>query len=354
MKFKWFILLLLSFYLTSDQAFSQQTFQRAYGGSGNDYGKSVIQIYDGNYLIVGETTSSGAGVRDVFVMKIDTAGNLLWSNTYGGTGDEDLASGDLLQTADSGFIILGRTKSFGASGWDIYCVKLDSVGTIVWENRYGGNVTDNGDGIYPTHDGGYIITSSQTSYTVGSNDISLLKIDGSGNLKWTKTYGASSADHPGKIRRTSDSGFFIVGNTLSFGLGSRVAFLIRIDSLGNKLWHKVYNGGQDEGLMTLELTLDGGVIMLGSTKSGGAGNWDMFLIKADSAGNVLWAKSYGGSGIDRGIRIITEPNGDYTIAGHSESVGNGSRDLILMRIDSVGTAIWTRAYGTSQFEEAGW
>ena len=185
--------------------------------------------------MVAETFSFGAGSADVYLLKTDSPGNVMWTKTYGGSSSDYGYS--VKQTFDGGFVIAGYTNSFGAGQFDLYVIKTDTNGSLVWSKTYGGASSDYGHSVIQTLDSGYIISG----YTLSSGmaaQVYLVKLDSGGNLLWSKTYGGSGNDFGWSVEQTMDSGFVITGNTDSFGRGNRDVYLIKTDRFVNSGCHE--------------------------------------------------------------------------------------------------------------------
>jgi len=307
---------------------------KTYGGTYHDYASSVQQTSDGGYIVAGYTTSFGAGYRDFFLIKTDVNGNLQWAKTYGGTHWDEAYS--VRQTSDGGYIVAGWTYSFGAGSGDIFLIKTDANGNVQWAKTYGGIYWDEAYSVRQTSDGGYIVSGYTTSFGAGSGDIFLIKMDANGNLQWAKTYGGTDSEWAYSVQQTSDGGYIVVGTTRSFGAGGSDFFLIKTDANGNIIWAKTYGGTDYDVVHSVQQTSEGGYIVAGGTLSFGAGYSDLFLIKTDVNGNLQWAKTYGGTGYDAASSVQQTSDGGYIVAGATASFGAGYADAFLIKTDANG------------------
>jgi len=317
---------------------------KTFGGSDAEFGDSVEQTSDGGYII-SATRTYGPFDSDTWLIKTDSSGNVAWNKTFGGSDAEFGRS--VQQTSDGGYIISGRTNSYGVGDSDVWLIKTDSSGNVAWNKTFGGSDSDYGKSVRQTSDGGYIICGSTDSYGTGWPDIWLIKTDSSGNEMWNKTFGGPDPDVGDSVRQTSDGGYVICGSTSSYGAGNLDVWLIKTDSSGNEVWNKTFGGSETENGFSAQQTSDGGYIISGYTESYGAGDDDFWLIKTDSAGNELWNKTFGGPDSDHGDSVEQTLDGGYIISGYTNSYGAGSADCWLIKTDSSGNGMWNKTFGGS-------
>jgi len=326
------------------------TFAKTYGGTYWDWASSVQQTSDGGYIVVGTTNSFGAGLDDIFLIKTDANGNVQWAKTYGGTNYDYATS--VQQTSGGGYIVAGWTHSFGAGWSDIFLIKTDANGNLQWAKTYGGANWDMAYSVQQTSDGGYIVAGWTYSFGAGGDDIFLIKTDANGNVIWAKTYGGWYSDWASSVQQTSDGGYIVAGYTRSFGAGWYDIFLIKTDANGNLQWAKTYGGTDWDGAFSVQQTSDGGYIVAGETYSFGAGLGDIFLIKTDANGNLQWARTYGGTDWDWASSVQQTSDGGYIVVGTTESFGAGSADVFLIKTDANGNVIWAKTYGGTDWDYA--
>ena len=347
-----FVTVLLGLFLVST-AFAVEPgdtlWTRTYGGTGTDEGYSLQQTTDGGYIVAGKTNSFGAGGYDMYAVKTDANGDTIWTRTYGGSADPPRfgeSAKTVQQTTDGGYILTGHTRSFGAGAPDVYLVKTDANGDTLWTRAYGGSAEDRGRSGQQTTDGGYIVAGWTTSFGAGSYDVWLLKTDANGDTLWTRAYGGTNADYSHSVQQTTDGGYIVAGYTTSFGAGNYDFWLLKTDANGDTLWARTYGGGQMELGLCVQQTTDGGYIVTGLTESFGHGLEDLYLVKTDPNGDTLWTRAYGLGYADRGWSVDQTTDGGYIIVGFTRSFSGGSTtDCYIVRTDANGDSLWTRHYG---------
>ena len=309
-------------------------FTETFGGEEDDRAYAVQQTTDGGYIIAGRTESFGAGDYDFYLVKTDEEGNEEWYQTFGGEA-YDIAYA-VQQTTDGGYIIAGSTNSFGAGDYDFYLVKTDGEGNEEWSRTFGGVETDQASSVQQTADGGYIIAGRTESFGAGDWDAYLVKTDEEGNEEWYQTFGGEEYDAVYSVQQTADGGYIIAGYTESFGAGGWDAYLVKTDGEGNEEWYQTFGGEEYDAVYSVQQTADGGYIIAGDTTSFGAGSSDAYLVKTDEEGNEEWYRTFGGVALDAAFSVQQTADGGYIIAGRTESFGAGSNDAYLVKTDGEG------------------
>lgn len=272
----------------------------------------------------------------------------LWTRRFGGSGYEE--GNSVQQTADGGYIITGYSSSFGAGGGDVYLIKTDTTGDTMWTNTFGGPSADYGQFVQQTTDSGYIVVGGTYSFDVGDGDVYLIKTDTCGNALWTKTFGGLRWDYGYSVQEISGGGYIIAGETESFGDGCAEIYLIKTDSIGDSIWAKTYGSpGRLTGYSVQE-TIDGAYIVVG----GESGYGDIYLIKTDTDGDSLWAKTYGGAYGDRGYSVQQTSDSGYIIVGVTDSYGSGDCDVYLIKTDVNGDSLWAKTFGQNYSYDVGY
>lgn len=319
---------------------------RLYGGPGIDVCYSVCETPEGNFILAGLTTSFGTS-QDIYVVKIDTYGDTVWTKTIGGTNTE--AAHHVYMTEDQNYILVGYTESYGSGGKDIFIVKIDSSGNQIWSKHYGGQLEDCAYSAYYNQDG----TSIIIGYKNGSSgwikgDLWILKINSSGDTVWTKSIIMPGEESVYSIVNIEDTAYALIGSSTSYGGGKNLWFVI-VDSSGDTLSTKNYGGTAEDIGSSLFRNDHGEYLMTGYRN--GTGSWtpgDLWILKADVFGDTLWTKTYAAEGTETGYRIFELSDGSLITGGIR---GCNSNDFWLIKTDSLGDSLWSQTYGGSGTDE---
>jgi len=241
-------------------------------------------------------------------------------------------------------VMLAMAASLGL-GTDTMVAASEPPPETEWEKTFGGIYDDYAYSVQQTTDGGYIMAGGTNTYGAGWYDVYLVKTDASGNMEWEQTFGGSSRDEARSVQQTMDGGYIIAGSTGSYGAGGGDFYLIKTDALGDMVWEKTFGGSGSDEARSVQQTPDGGYIIAGMTDSYGAGSWDFYLVKTDASGNMTWEQTFGGSDYEDAYSVEQTTDGGYILAGATESYGAGWADVYLVKTDASGNMTWEQTFG---------
>jgi hypothetical protein len=280
------------------------------------------------YIIAGYSNSFGDS-NQVYLIKTDSLGDTLWTRTYGGVSDDRGMS--VHQTTDEGFVIAGWTYSFGSNA-QVYLIKTDSLGYTLWTRTYGEALHDRGYSVEQTQDRGYIVCGEGNS-SVAYDPVYLIKTDSLGDTLWTRTYGETWYEGR-SVQQTQDGGYIIAGIRGFLGI---YVYLVKTDSIGDTLWSKQYQWEEAAKGYSVQQTQDRGYIVAGWAlhMEGAYEYYYFYLVKTDSLGDTLWTRTYG-MGMTEGARSVQQTmDGGYILVGSSGDYGNGWQ-VYLIKTDADG------------------
>jgi len=317
------------------------TWAKTFGGSGSDIAYSLQQTADGGFIVTGETSSFGVANSDIWLLKLDASGSLQWQKTYGGTLYERARS--LQQISDGGFVLAGETSSFGINT-DLWILKLDSSGNVIWQNTYGSTGVDKAYAIQQTSNGGFIVAGETSSFSAAGSDFWVLKINSDGSVDWQKRYGGNGDDVARAIQRTSDDGFIVAGESTSLGTSDKDIWILKLDSTGGIEWQKSFGeDASEDSAYSVQQTADGGFIVAGETITTGLG--DAWILKLDASGGIQWQKTFGEVNSDSANSIQETWDGGFIVAGGSYSFSTHFGDIWILKLNSSGEIVWQKIYG---------
>ena len=211
-------------------------------------------------------------------------------------------------------------ESFGNGATDLYVFKVDTIGEYVWSKTFGGPNIDYGTDIVELADGGFILVGYSNSFSLGY-DYFLVKILSDGTHQWTKTIGGSDWDlcYAAYETLNSSNGLILAGETYSYGNGKNDAYLLKIDLNGDTLWTKTFGGSENDTFKDVIEDDFGNLICIGTTNSNTSySDNDIWIVKTDSIGNELWNYVWSDTLNDEGISICLAKNGNYYFAGNNQ------------------------------------
>ncbi|OIQ41355.1 MAG: hypothetical protein BM563_01335 [Bacteroidetes bacterium MedPE-SWsnd-G1] len=380
--------------LTPEPVVPQIKFVNTYGGSLNDVANDVINTNDGGYIVAGFTQSNDGDISaktgtdfDFWLLKFNNSDELKWSKSFGGSATEKAFK--IIQTSDNGFAIAGYTDSHdgdvsennGLS--DIWILKLDAIGNILWEKSHGFSGIDQALSIIESSDNGFIVSGVIDVSASGGNgndkyankkhaggDYWAIKLDSNGNKEWRRYFGGSFTDTAFDAIETNDNGFIIIGSSdsndvdISDNKGEYDFWAVKIDVNGILKWEKSYGGTQIDEAKSIAKSKEGDILILGDSRSNDQdiskpkGAADVWLVKISENGDLLWEKSYGGSSFDVGRHISPAQDGGFLLAGSSRSrdgdliLNQGQNDAWILKIDESGNLEWQKSIGGDEIDFA--
>jgi len=258
-----------------------EEWSRTFGGPLQDSGSEVRQTSDGGYIITGYTESFGSGSSDMWILRTDAEGDTAWSRVFGGGGADVGAA--VQEREEGGFAAAGSTESFGSGNSDAWLVVVSGAGDLEWSQVYGGRGWDFGMAMETSPNGGFLIAGSSDSFEDGGENVWLLHVDSTGNELFSRTCGGSGDDVGSSVALDGIGGYVVAGYTGSYGEGFDDIWLIGFSGSGAVLWDRTFGGGRFDRGCSVQTTLDGGFIISGYTDSFGAGKYDAWLIKTDGS-----------------------------------------------------------------------
>jgi hypothetical protein len=360
---------------------------KTFGGTENDKFYSVIEAFDGGYLLAGSTFSSDGDVHgnqgslDAWLVKVDENGDTLWTKCYGGSSNDCFNT--VIATPDSSYLLTGWTMSEGNGWWDVWVVKINISGDTLWSKSYGGSSFDEGREVIATGDSGYIVVGYTKSHQArnyhGGADMWVLKLDADGDTLWTNALGGSRDEYANAIMQTADNGYIVGGYTNSndgdvhgwhegynrLGTETSDAWLVKLNASGDTLWTKCMGGTGQEEIKQLIKTGDEGFIMAGKATSDdgdvtgwhegrdpwGDGYSDAWLSKLNYSGDTIWTKCLGDTSRDDLYSIAKTNDGGYLVDVYSSSDGgevpgnHGGGDIWMVKILNENRNIFTKSLG---------
>jgi len=324
---------------------TQTQFLKTFGGNLTDVGRALTTTPTGEIVMVGETTSFGAGLEDVLVAKFFTNGSLAWVRILGGSGND---FGNAITTTPTGDIVLvGYTWSFGAGNADVFVAKLFGNGSLVWARTLGGSNTDVGNALTTTVTDEIVVVGYTWNFGAGSRDVLVTKLFANGTLAWARTLGGNTSDIAIALTTPTTGEIVVTGYAASFGAGSRDVLVTKLFANGTLAWARTLGGSNTDVGWALTTTPTAEIVVAGYTDSFGAGSNNVLVAKLLTNGTLAWARTLGGSGNDRGYALTTMPTGEIVVAGDTDSFGAGDRDVLVAKFLANGTLAWARTLGGS-------
>lgn len=308
-----------------------------------DFARGMLPTPDGGYLVAGHT-GANADLHEGFLVKLDPFGGEQWRRVFGGP-THDLIE-DIEPTSDGGYVLCGSRFLPGQGGFQFWLVKINRQGDMLWEKNYGSPASDFSRAVVPTSDGGFaLVGRTDDGSDVG---IFLVKTDPNGNEEWSAVYGGPDEDEAWGVAETTDNQLVVIGTSSSFSTGDRDIYLAKISLTGAFQWYNTFGGADDDLAFSVIPVSTGGLLVGGTTRSFGAGDYDVFMVKTADNGTLEWQKTYGGAFGEWGAYLLEMPLGGFALAGATQSFNNLQDDIYLVRTDATGNQLWQRTFGQAR------
>jgi predicted secreted protein len=325
---------------------------QTFGGHNNDEAYDVKRTTDGGFIVCGMTESKGQGGKDAWVLKLDANGRLEWDKTYGEKGDEEARA--IIQTRDGGYAFIGYTTSKNRRGrQDVWLVKLDSSGKQIWEGVYGGRKHDYGNDLVQTIDGDYALLGTTRSYGAGGTSLWIIKVDTLGKRIWRRTEGGKKNDAGASITEDlRDSSLVVSGSTMSFGNGPSSFWLVKISQERRRVWRKDYGHDSRDVALDHVIKSTGEYVLAGYSQPRGERYRNLRVAGFTPESWDDWDMVYGTVKDETATGIAETTDGGVVVCGHTNSIGEGHYDIWMMKFDNTGKRLWQETYGDINEEMA--
>jgi hypothetical protein len=336
--------LIFSLLLLSHLVMGQNTyFQKKFGTSATEAGRSIQQLNDGNIYVLGYSNSGLFGGFDITISKLNKQGSLLWTKYI---GDSLNNYGLCLNTCASGNLVISGETETATNGKDAFVCKIDTAGTVIWFQTFGDSKNQSFRYVEECFGGGFIACGF-TSDLSNSNDYYVVRLNDFGIQTWTANFGGSQNDDAYMIHATADGGFIVTGDTNSDGAGGYDVEVIQMDSLGNVNWFGLYGDTLQNGCQGILALKNGGYIIYGETEISPNSAFDFFIQKLDANGTSLWRQTFGGNVSDALFSAVEATDGGFVFTGYSNSFSSGPLDLVIGKTDSLANLTWLKTFGDS-------
>ncbi|MCO4764450.1 MAG: hypothetical protein KC502_23260, partial [Myxococcales bacterium] len=321
-----------------------------YGGEFSEEFSGIASWPSGAMIAAGYTQGYGAVGEDGFAVSVSSDGKPVWAGVFGGKGKERFHGA--AARSDGGAWLAGETDSFG-SQTEAWLVRVDSKGKVAASIAYGGEFYDRAVGVDGLPDGAVMVCKTY-SYGPGTpkrHNAMVIRTDDNGKTLWSSVIGGEKGGDAGFgiVALPKNAGFAMGGAVESWGAGDDDIWLLRLDSKGKLMWSFAYGTGADDEGRTVAASNDGGFVVSGFTEGWGAQDADAFVLKVDSKGTVKWLTRLGGAAEDKAT-AVKSLGADTLMAGQTKSWGTGT-DAWLVRLDDKGTIKKAHTLGGTKSEK---
>jgi hypothetical protein len=326
-------------------------FIKLLGGALDDRAFSIIENPDGSFTLVGTSTraviDANRNVQNSVIIRLDANGNPLWNENLSGYEGRSVAP----LPNNQGFLVFGDIIN-ERDTTSLYLIGTNAQGQEQWSRTYGlPSRNERGFSIVPAPNNQYLLLGMTIAPVTNQTQMYAVRTDIEGNVLRERIYGFTGvSNNVGSIIQTNNGDVLWCGDTFpNLGTNSD-ARLVLTDSLLNLKWDFTYGGAGNETARDVKQTFDG-YIIVGSTETNSAGGRDVWLLKVDLGGQLIWQRNYGGTANDEGFSVTPTRDGGFLIVGYTESKGQGGQDIWVIKTDFAGDPIWDKTFGGTRDDQ---
>ncbi len=330
-------LLLLIALLSAQISYAQVSFQKNYGAANtNEYGQSVIQAADSGYYVAGSKVHTNPIIGEGLLMRTDKQGNEVWTKTYVTNSSLDIGFDNVIHTSDGKLMMVGVAVYTLPQNYDVCLVKVDTAGNQLWMQRYGGDYRQRGMQVKETFDHGFIIGGWNEMFGTATSNFYLIRTDSIGDTLWTRNYPTGHQQYGYAVDQMPDSGFVIAGSidVATFGTST---YVIRTDKSGDTLWTKILSSIDYSAAYDVRANADGHIMISGYSNMSGCSQ--PLLAELDGNGDLLWHEQYTDGPCGWSYSVAKTNDGGYAVFGM-----DNTSNFYLIKTDVNGQQDWYQKF----------
>lgn len=321
-------------------SYSQTYFEKTYGSGFDDEAHFIENTNDNGYIVTGRSKARTGSDYDIFLLKINSEGNQEWFQIINNAGDD--WGRTVRQTPDHGYIVGGEMAVAG--GLDYTLAKFDANGTLTWQKRYHGKAFDRPSFLNITSDGGFLMCGYSEVSPASAVDAVLLKTDNTGTLEWSRFYNGGDNEAIYGFSEVDD-GYITTGYTQSYGAATSSGFITKVGNDGSQTWSQIATFTSGLNGFFYCSAFNSNFFGTRQTDVAGIGNRDIWVHKFDENGQTIWSKAYGTANYDESFGMAHTSTGEFIVSGFTNVGGAAGFNGSVFRCDDDGNLLWSKTYG---------
>ncbi len=323
-------------YVIRVDKYGNKILSKAFGGSYEDEANAALRLKDGTTLLVGNTKSLGNSSQSIYVGLLRKDLTLKWHRGLYYDGDDYYTGKGIVPVSNRSFLIAGTEEhiKFFGSQIDGVLFGIRKTGKLYAFKRIGGKDDDYFNSIIKVKDG-FVLAGKTDTWGHGDDDAYVVKVNKRGQQIFAKVFGYKRDEVAEQIIQSNDGGYILIGSTNSDYDTQKDIFVVKMRANGKKVWQYRFGSKKEDGGYSITRAHGGGYILAGYTKNTRGANKDLYIIKIDENGNPIWERKYGGNKDDVAYKIKTIPDG-YVIVGYHKTFNSRGKDVFLLKVDKNG------------------